>query len=258
MQSQIFIQWRALTIPKSSHKSEGNEDAFAPSVGEGEFVSDTFFQCAVADGATRSSFSRIFAKALVNICSTADKSMTLNDLIQDAREDWYQAIRNDPTHGVTNSVVNEGAYSTILWLQLFTEDSEDGLRHNMWKAQAIGDTCLFHYRNEVPLRILPIRNSSDFTNHPRLIGSMKSQVHSIAEWEFSGAWERGDDFFILTDSIAKWMLQEVEAGNCPGSILKEILSFKDASYKFELWVQNLRASNNIRDDDTTVVWMSIK
>ncbi len=257
MRPQMSIQWRAVSVPKSSHKLEANEDAFAPSVNEREFITDTFFQCAVADGATRSVYSRIFARSLVDICSGAKKTTTLQNVIQNAREDWNRTIKNYNVNNAVNQVMSDGAYSTILWLQVYTVDTDNGLQNYAWKAQAVGDTCLFHYRKEYPLRILPVCNSIDFTNHPRLIGSVKSQVHSIAEWEFSGSWEFGDDFFILTDSIAKWMLQEVESGGNPGSILKEILSFKDANNKFEQWVQGLRVRNKLRDDDTTAVWINI-
>lgn len=258
MQPRISIQWRAVSIPKSSHKLDANEDAFSPYINQGEFLTNTFFQCAVADGATRSSFSRIFAESLVSYCSSAEKSTTLQDVIQSAREEWYRAISAGKLNGSNGQVVQDGAYSTLLWLQLFTIGTDRTIRNNSWKAKAVGDTCLFHYRKEYPLRILPVNNSIDFTNHPRLIGSNKSQVHTIAEWEFSGSWDVGDDFFILTDSIAKWMLQEVESGGNPSSLIKEVFSFKDANEKFELWVQSLRARNKVRDDDTTVVWINIQ
>jgi len=151
--------------------------------------------------------------------------------------------------------MKDGAYSTILWLQFFPEGTDRLIWNNTWKAQAIGDTCLFQFRKENPIQILPVRRSTDFNNHPPLIGSGHSQIEAMREWEYSGSWQSGDDFFIATDAMAKWMLEQVENGNKPDLTLKGQLAQKNGTTNFDQWIRSLRAQKEIRDDDTTVIWL---
>jgi len=92
MPPQISIQWRAVSLPKSSHNLEENEDAFAPRLENGDCIQESFFQCAVADGASRSNYSRIFADSLVKVSTNTEKQAGLPDVIQKARQQWYQTL----------------------------------------------------------------------------------------------------------------------------------------------------------------------
>jgi hypothetical protein len=249
------MEWRAVTLPKSSHNAEENEDAFAPLLGNGDCVKESFFQCAVADGATRSNFSRIFADSLVNVSTNTERHAKLPDVIQKARQQWYQTLVQKEPSRMDVEKMKEGAYSTILWMKFFPEGTDGNLSTNTWMAQAIGDTCLFQFRNENPIQILPIRRSSDFNNHPPLIGSGHSQIEALGEWEYSGSWESGDDFFIATDAMAKWILEQVEVGKKPDLTLKQRLARESGIINFDQWIQSLRAQKEIRDDDTTLVWL---
>ncbi len=255
MSTQINIQWRAVTLPKSSHNLEENEDAFAPRLANGDCIKGSFFQCAVADGATRSNYSRIFADSLVKVSTNTEKQAELPDVIQKARQQWYQTLVQMEPSRMDVEKMKDGAYSTILWLKFFPEGTDRFHTTNTWRAQAIGDTCLFQFRKECPIQILPVRKSTDFSNHPPLIGSGHSRLEFMGEWEYSGSWESGDDFFIATDALAKWMLEQVEIGKKPDLTLKQRLAKKNNLTDFDQWIQSLRAQKEIRDDDTTVVWL---
>jgi len=257
MHPEFTIRWLFASLPKSSHQAEENEDAVFPSLHNGSCITDSFFQCAVADGATQSSFSKVFARSLVKTSSTSPKSSTLPDVINQARSVWQDSVGSLQLPWPASEKVHEGAYSTILWLRFFPQGTGKYLWKNIWKAHAIGDTCLFLFRQEHLIHTLPLSKSAEFHNHPALIGSKNSRIQNSEDWEFSGTWEKGDDFFIGTDAISKWILQQVEMGRNPGIIIKDRLARKSEPSYFDHWIHSLRKRKEIRDDDTTIVWIKI-
>ena len=64
-----------------------------------------------------------------------------------------------------------------------------------------------------------------------------------------GAWERMDVFYLMTDAIASWFLRSVEDGARPSALLDPV----DEGEDFERWIESLRESGAMRNDDVTVL-----
>lgn len=254
---RVTIKWHSATIPKSRSLIEENEDAFAPNLGNGEIHDCEFFQCALSDGATRSSFAGEFARIIVEQCALSQKNAGIYSVISQTRSIWSQRIKSLDLPWHAQEKVKEGAYATLLWLQFFPKGTNHILWDNHWRSTAVGDTCLFQFRKDQPLKHLPIKNSMEFNNHPPLISSHNRNSHPIEEWENSGSWESGDDFFLASDAMAKWILHSMEQKKNPATILKDRLTRKAKEGHFQEWIVQMRSRREIKDDDTTLIWIKV-
>ncbi|HTG44475.1 MAG TPA: hypothetical protein VK633_08080, partial [Verrucomicrobiae bacterium] len=120
-----------------------------------------------------------------------------------------------------------------------------------WRACAIGDSCIFHIRNGLLLKSFPLDRSEQFNRRPILLCSNPENNRPV--WKAvelaEGECQEGDQFLALTDALAKWFLCEVEAGRRPWKMLEEIQN----GGGFKKFVQQLRAAQAIRNDDTTLL-----
>jgi hypothetical protein len=257
MQPNLIVKWHAATVSKSCNSIEENEDAYSPHLPNGDLAGLDFFQCAIADGATRSSFAGDFANYLVETCVQSPKIEHLNRVIRSSQQQWHQALqgKNLPWHA--QEKVKEGAYATLLWLQFFPKGTNHILWNNTWRAIAIGDSCLFQFRKDAVIKAIPLGSSREFNNHPSLISSHLHSSFGKDEWETIGNWDSGDDFFLATDALAKWTYQVIENHQNPVSIFKDKLTRKSKDHFFADWIGQLRRNGEIRDDDTTLIWIKV-
>lgn len=257
MRSRLSIRWLAATLPKSSNKTEENEDAFFIGNGNNGYYQGDNFQCSISDGATRSSFSRYFAQSLVAASCEHSSLDSIHQVLAKARTKWSAYIQEQNLDWAAREKTAEGAYATLLWVRFFPQGSANILWKNTWYANVIGDTCLFQFRRDVPVNILPIQKSTDFNNHPPLLSSHKKTMIWREDWEHTGSWNAGDDFFLATDAMAKWIIQTLEVRKNPVPILKDRLSRKSEPTYFQQWISALRRNKEIRDDDTTIIWLKL-
>jgi serine/threonine protein phosphatase PrpC len=59
------LVWKAFSLCKEGNREEENEDAVYPQLVNGSSLVADQFSCAMADGATTSSFSKLWANLLV-------------------------------------------------------------------------------------------------------------------------------------------------------------------------------------------------
>lgn len=257
MRSRLTVRWLSATLPKSSNKVEENEDAFFIGNGNNGYFHGENFQCSMSDGATRSSFSKYFAHSLVTASCDSTLSGSMHQIMAKARAKWAAYIDTLNLDWAAREKTAEGAYATLLWVRFYPQGAANILWKNTWHANVIGDTCLFQFRKDIPVKILPVNKSSDFNNHPPLISSHMKTMHWREEWEYAGSWLAGDDFFLATDAMAKWILQTIESRKNPIPILKDRLSRKSEPTYFQQWISSLRRHKEIRDDDTTIIWLKL-
>jgi hypothetical protein len=124
-----------------------------------------------------------------------------------------------------------------------------------WQAVAVGDTCLFHVRDGVLARAFPLEHSTQFHNAPKLVGARMS-LPQVAEgrsaWE-DGLGRAGDRLWAMTDALAQWCLAECESGRDPWGELELLLAGPADGCLFEDWIDRLRQSRRLRNDDVTLV-----
>lgn len=253
----MIIKWFAKTTQKSCNKPEENEDAFGPDLKDGSMIECDSFECALSDGATRSSFSGQFAKSLThNFTTTSIPSVTIAQTVKNARKDWRDTFPEEDLPWHVQEKLKEGAYATLLHLKLTQHKMPDG-QGSLWKVLAFGDSCIFQFRKKMAIKNLPVKKSSHFNNTPGLISSNPSSNYDFSEWVYSGDWLPGDEFVLATDALAQWIYSQLENDGTDLEKFRVKMTTKHPVFDFSEWVSQLRKNKLIRDDDCTCIWIKV-
>ena len=234
------LAWHVQSIPKAGSSEAENEDSFCLNTEGG--------RVAVCDGASEGwgsgAWARHLAQGLV-----AQPTEPMNFL------QWLARVRNLAVFTAApvmswyaEAKSAQGAFSTFLNV-VFSEASDGGTRYH---AAAVGDTALFHLRDDKLIARFPIEKANQFSNRPKLVGSTPESGDVTPEW-FAGRAESGDRFYLMTDALAEWFLGQAEDGGQPWQSLDAVTSAVDASAEFAQWVQSLREKKAMKNDDTTLV-----
>ncbi len=245
---------KSYSIPKNGNSTSENEDA-KKILPRKHVKSSNFLRCAVSDGATQASFSRLWAKLLVNESVQYKPSLKrLDDVIFNAQLSWTNEIAKYELPWHAEEKVKKGAFATLLWLSINRVDATGGT----FKALALGDSNLFVIRKESLHLCFPIQDPQKFSNNPVLISSIPARNENIKENIniIEDAWFVGDEFILATDALAYYLLNQFEQNSSFFLVLKEILVMQLLHYDaFQSWIQSLRENNEIKNDDTTLIWM---
>jgi hypothetical protein len=68
----------------------------------------------------------------------------------------------------------------------------------------------------------------------------------------AGEWRTDDIFYLATDAMALWLLTQVEDGEPPWGVLRD-LDTEDQAFAFDEWITDLRATGEVKNDDMTLV-----
>ncbi len=217
-------------LPKQGHSREEYEDAFA--------IADETWprRFAVADGATESAYSRVWAnmlvKGYVDVGPDADEIASWMDERRAAWRTFVKAQEQDmPWYSAAK--VHEGAHATLLGCTF----EADGF----WEALSIGDCCLFQLRDSELITTWPFTDADAFTNMPPLLSSQESDKPADVQW-MSGSWEAGDRFLLATDAVASFLLSDGRAKR-----------FARPEVNREALIATARAQGAIRNDDCTLL-----
>lgn len=218
----------SISIPKEGHEAQENEDAASYR------AERHHLRAAVADGATDSLFSGVWARMLADgfVASDAsDPDALSSELVrwreafeavghgQHAEIPWYVAHR-----------IEEGAHAAFLGV---TVEGNGSLN-----AFAVGDCCLLWIDHE-GMHSWPLSDPNDFGHRPPLIGSRGGyETFEQRRLEVS----RGDRILLATDAAAEWLmrrdadaLREVDEAALSAALIRE------------------RRRRWIRNDDLTVL-----
>lgn len=206
---------------------------------------------AIGDIANNSSFPGTWAGMLVaDFVESGGEHLI--ERIRYLQQIWRTSINWESLKWNEEAKAKRGDNSTFLGLTFFpSQDREKGV----WKATAIGDSCLFHIRDNDILHQFPLQKASEFNDFPTLSSSVdKNYQKLIADIKFAYGEYRLDDIFILaTDALAEWFLRSYEKGEKPWIPLIEIESIRE----YREFIHMLRICKNIKDDDTSYlkVWL---
>jgi len=255
---QVFLT--TFRLPKSGNTSEEYEDACYPER-SGDYQGN-LLRFAVADGASEGMLSGEWARVLVKVsCRTLGEDFSgFLERSYRAWQDWERVYlrtrekRGRPIAWFEDSGLQTGAFSTLLGLTF----ADSGGLPGKWTAIAVGDTCLFHVRGESLVAKFPVEHSSEFSNRPFLVGSNPTRNRGLLEAlrKIEGDWGIDDRFYLMTDALACWCLRELEQGQKPWAILRD-LDTRDQMMPFEDWIGELRANRQIRNDDVTLVRIDV-
>jgi hypothetical protein len=113
-------------------------------------------------------------------------------------------------------------------------------------------------RNDQVLLSFPLAHSAEFNNHPVLLSSVaRCAVDDSQVQKHEGSWESGDTFYLMSDAIACWFMQSIEAQERPWAILRD-LDTRDQAHGFSDWITQLRERRRIKNDDVTVLRVSVE
>jgi hypothetical protein len=229
------LDWVAFRLPKAGHAAAECEDAYAADAHAGRF--------AVADGASESAFAGAWADALA--AGYVAHRGPWSAWLADARADWLGRFQDEAMPWYVETKFDDGAFATLLGLQL---RCGDGLG---WRAQAVGDCCVFQVRGDTLHRAFPMKRATDFDNGPSLIGS-RPRLPASPRYRRGRARGRarvGDTFLLATDALAQWFLENAVDGGRPWARLAAV----DDAEAFAALVAELRSAGRLRNDDTTLV-----
>ena len=234
----IFCQ--ALALPKRGHSSAEYEDAAAFSEDRGRF--------AIADGAAESSFAALWAHLLVGefVNAPADGLAPWTDWLPPLQQRWADQVGSAAMPWYAEIKVQQGAFATFLGVRV---------QERRWQAVAVGDSCLFQTRGDRLHQAFPLVRSDEFGSTPWLVGSRGCDAEAVEQRTRRGEadWQPGDRLWLMTDALAKWFLEQVEAGALPWQELDGLLRAPAPQQAFEGWVAGLRDAGRLRNDDMTLL-----
>jgi hypothetical protein len=100
--------------------------------------------------------------------------------------------------------------------------------------------------------------SSGFTDRPLLLSSLPERNGSVfdALCIRTGHWQSRDRFFLMTDALACWFMRECEKGRRPWRRLSNLESGQGFR-GFSRWIGELRRDGSIKNDDVTLVRITV-
>lgn len=248
----MFFDHRVLWLPKDLQRDSEYQDAY--------FVDGKRGVAAVADGVASSLFSaswaNILAKAVVHDPPNTDDAPALIPWLAKQREAWVSPIDPGTLAWHQKPKFQEGAFATILWIEMFIAEKSDPAATGEFQyfAYAIGDTCLFHVRGERVLRVFPLSKSEQFDNDPLVIGSVDRKKDHLIEFSAIDDYcQSGDYLAICTDAVAARLLHGMEQGEVPD--WSAFWDFTEAQWRQE--IIDLRQRQAIRHDDSTLLLLRI-
>ncbi len=246
------FQWRTFWLAKDVQYADEYQDAAAldPRLG----------LAAIADGVASAIYSglwaRILARAAVAEPPELGNGEQFQAWLQRQRQVWSSQI--DVSHVPWNvrPKLIHGAMTTLLWIALEPRVAEDGTLagHYQLHAAAIGDCCLFHYRQGKLVRIFPIQRAADFGLDPAVIGSIDRKQDHLLEFHLADdTCCPGDLLVLATDALAQWAVTRLEVGQ--PIAWDGFWQLSDEAWRD--WVMGLRDAAAIRYDDTTLVLLHV-
>jgi hypothetical protein len=242
------LRVRAFQLPKAGNSPEEYEDAF-------EF--DTMrMVIAVADGASDSFESRIWAQALVQTFVRRPPAANLNGILEwlsDPIKLWKQAIEWEKLPWYAEEKARRGSFSTLLGLTLKanSDTHEEGVEETYhWRAIAIGDACFFQIRKNKLHVSFPLDRAADFGTTPALVSTRLDYTQqSLEELRvLEGDCTSEDTLIVSTDSFAAWVLARAEKGEEPWVRFPQL-----SSSEFGELVNLARREEQMRNDDVTLL-----
>lgn len=216
---------------------------------------------AISDGASESLLAGPWANILTRAyCRSESLDPGFEAFYARALTSWqkwklayleYRKRKDNPIRWYEEPGLDNGAFATLLGLRI------EELSGGRWHAIGIGDSCLFHVRNERLITHFPIKDSASFNNSPRLLASKASHMEGLESEDMviEGTWLFKDRFYLATDALSQWFLKEYENGNEPWTMVDDIASSRSSA--FEEWINRLRNQKQIKNDDVTLLEIRI-
>lgn len=240
------VTGKTFWLPKKGNSDEEWEDAAYPL---NDFDEETDeFRCAVADGATETSFASTWSAILA-------EGYVHGEDLEKSRQKWHERVRNKDLAWYAEEKLAKGAYAAVVGLSI--KNGESG---NTYSAEAVGDCCVIHTRGNEILNCFPVNNADHFTNFPALICSNPDAFvdADMKKLSHEGNWKDGDRFFLLSDAIACWALRRQGESKNVADILGSINTKNDLVALVEREREVILDGKPImKNDDVTLIALTV-
>lgn len=244
------VQTRSFCLHKKGGSPSEYEDRHA--IG----VRDACLRVAVADGTTEGLFSDVWAELLVNGCRDNGVALFEDENLQAMhREFIYQTCQQiaempETRHWFMYEKLERGTHATLAAIDI------DFFTRNTVQMSAVGDSCIF-WCDKDKIEMFPELSADDFGISPDSICHIPNTWHNLQQKIRINeiAFERNFQFVLCTDAIAHWLVKATREKN---NILawEEIVRLSDVA-AFNLLIEQLRESKEIRNDDVTLVIVDV-
>jgi len=229
----------SFSVPKAGNEATENEDAWAV-----HRLTEDCYRIAVADGATESSFSQLWAALLVETftqSATLDADELLASL-EVPRAVWQEFVGKRPLPWYAQEKAKMGAFAALLGLTVDVELKR-------WHALAVGDCNLFQLDGVRFIEAFPLTRSSEFGMSPFLLGTNAASDTEVGGLVVAstGTVRPGDTLLLASDALSAWMLLKAEQGRSVWQTMLEV-----DEHGFGELVASARA-DGLHNDDTTLV-----
>lgn len=221
----------------------------------------------VADGVSSAIFSRQWADLLTRSVIHMPPDLYTEGVFQEwlaaRRAEWLEQIdlHNLPWNQRQKLQMVGGAFSTLLWLELYPwqydegeEPPEDEPRRFRMRTFSVGDCSLFQVRDGQIIRAFPLETAAEFDEDPISICSVNlNRDHQLAFQAIDDDCLEGDLLVLCSDAIGKWAMTRMEDENPP-----DWESYWDKP--FDDWIDeivSLRQAKLMRYDDTTLLLLRV-
>jgi hypothetical protein len=204
---------------------------------------------AVADGASSTLFSGLWAELLTNAFVSVESGDSPLPEIASLRQQWFERVTRTPLPWHQQTQLSLGAAAAFIGVVI----APSGL----WKAVSVGDCALLQVREGTCIKAFPAQHTQDIAQLPALLRTHGSLHYTDEEAEIQVAEGNllvNDRLFLVTDALAGWFLEEMERKREPWNWLDDIRD----SQNFQRRVTQLRHLNRLKDDDKTLIhigWM---
>ena len=195
----------SFTTSKVGSPAEENEDAFALDETVGRFV--------VCDGASSSFASRQWSRSLADaLCRANDPIGNPADRAEahaSAARLWRELATpsGDETPWWAVEGIRKGAFATAVVVDVKQSGSS-----TIWRAAAIGDSCLFQVRWKAGswslVTSFPMKESGDFGSYPDLAHS-SSAINETTVQTSSGELRKDDRMIVASDAVSEWIFDDL-------------------------------------------------
>lgn len=257
----MHVLYQAFWLPKAGNVRDEYEDAYWPE--EVGVIDAQCFKCAIADGASESTFSGPWAKLLVSGYSTGrfSDAKSLDAALPAMQEQWIAGIDSNGLEWFAEEKLRTGAFATIAGLTLFGEEENEKV--GKWEGLAVGDSCIFQTRGDSITYKFPVSKPEDFNSNPDLLGSVGHNAELEERVRIAnGEWEAGDVFFLATDAVSNWLfMEQSEKGDSWTIAYLDLLVENMEGYETHIQALRKRVRDSgakaLKNDDVTLLQLCV-
>lgn len=239
-----LVEIRRFQIPKEGLTEAECEDKSALSSLGKEL------RVAVADGATESLFSDIWAELIVNSYVDLGAELFNPSSLKSLSQTFFHKASKlisempDTRHWFMYEKLERGSHVTFV--------AADFCDSETMQVLAVGDSCIFwRNREDGNMEMLPELSAEDFGVFPASICNLEKTWQNLEPKILKKEIRLHNDFqaILCTDALACWLVKELQKDPL---VWEKLFELSDSN-SFAQFIETLRSQKEIRNDDVTLV-----